>query len=393
MKTYIIADVATNLITKLLLGNNWINNNHVHLYGDRQHLTIPDGNGKLMRIPYEETINLQYPALINEKVTLAPGSQTLISVTTQLSNSTNVVFQPDNQLNHRFIFMPHIFLNVLDHRTKVLVINAGDKHQTLSKSMQIGTFMQESEFVACITSSRVETKPITTKHNGIPQPTVFAINNDPHNCIQCEECKEYFLSGNDLQKHLRAKCYSDQIRKRIVELIKHIEDPKQHAILEDLLWRNKILFDPTPSIIDITPQSAICTSKHPPIYTKQYAASEKDQLLKQEETKKLLERGQIEESTSPWSSPVVLVKKKDKTIRFCIDYRRLNAITVKDAFPLPRIDEIFDQLSQAIYFTKFDFKSGYFQVPLSEEDRPKTAFSTRDNHYQFTVLPHVGEVI
>ncbi|CAF5160013.1 unnamed protein product, partial [Rotaria sp. Silwood1] len=80
-----------------------------------------------------------------------------------------------------------------------------------------------------------------------------------------------------------------------------------------------------------------------------------------QETQKLLERGQIEESISPWSSPIVLVKKKDKAMRFCIDYRRLNAITIKDAFPLPRIDEIFDQLSDATYYTKFDFKSGYFQ--------------------------------
>ncbi|CAF4746916.1 unnamed protein product, partial [Rotaria magnacalcarata] len=70
--------------------------------------------------------------------------------------------------------------------------------------------------------------------------------------------------------------------------------------------------------------------------------------MKFQETKKLLERGQIEESTSPWSSPIVLVEKKDKTMRFCIDYRRLNAITIKDAFPLPRIDEIFDQLSDAV---------------------------------------------
>ncbi|CAF4843402.1 unnamed protein product [Rotaria sp. Silwood2] len=74
-------------------------------------------------------------------------------------------------------------------------------------------------------------------------------------------------------------------------------------------------------------------------------------------------------------------------MRFCIDYRRLNAITIKDAFPLPRIDEIFDQLCDAMYYTKFDFKSGYFQVPLSKEARPKTTFSTRNNHYQFTVLP------
>ncbi|CAF5019441.1 unnamed protein product, partial [Rotaria sp. Silwood1] len=92
-------------------------------------------------------------------------------------------------------------------------------------------------------------------------------------------------------------------------------------------------------------------------------------------------------STSPWSSPVVLVKKKDGTTRFCVDYRRLNQITTKDAFPLPRIDDIYDQLTKATYFTKFDFNAGYFQVPLDKADRPKTAFSTRDGHFQFKVLP------
>jgi transposase InsO family protein len=186
---------------------------------------------------------------------------------------------------------------------------------------------------------------------------------------------------------LRTQCYSEQIRKQIFESTAHIENPKHQLAIQDILWRNKILFDPTPSIINIPPQLAIRTGDNPPVYSKQYPASNKDQEIKSEETKKLFERGQIEESTSPWSSPIVLVKKKDKTLRFCIDYRRLNAITMKDAFPLPRIDEIFDQLADAMYYTKFDFKSGYFQVPLSKEDRPKTAFSTRDNHYQFTVLP------
>ena len=175
--------------------------------------------------------------------------------------------------------------------------------------------------------------------------------------------------------------------KQIFESTKHIDNPKHRLAIQDILWRNKILFDPTPSVINVPPQSAIKTGDHPPVYSKQYSAPNKDQEIKFQETQKLLERGQIEQSTSPWSSPVVLVKKKDKTMRFCIDYRRLNAITIKDAFPLPRIDEIFDQLADAMYYTKFDFKSGYFQVPLSKEDRAKTAFSTRDNHFQFTVLP------
>ncbi|CAF5008080.1 unnamed protein product, partial [Rotaria magnacalcarata] len=206
----------------------------------------------------------------------------------------------------------------------------------------------------------------------------------PHTLLNIRNHEAKVLMIN---KHLRTECYSDQIRKHIGESTKHIDNEKHRLAVQDILRRNKILFDRTPSIINIPLQTAIKTGDHPPIYSKQYSSSYEDQEIKVQETQKLLERGQIEESTSPWSSPIVLVKKKDKTMRFCIDYRRLNAITIKNAFPLSCIEDIFDQLSDAVYYTKFDFKSGYFQVPLSKEDRAKTAFSTRDSHYQFTVLP------
>ena len=126
---------------------------------------------------------------------------------------------------------------------------------------------------------------------------------------------------------------------------------------------------------------------HPPIYTPPYRVSYKDEQVQREEIDKLLKQGIIEESKSPWSSPIVLVKKKNGSVRFCVDFRRLNHITTKDAFPILRIDDIFDHLSQAEYYSTIDFKSGYFQVGLNPKDRPKTAFSTRDQHYQFTVLP------
>ncbi|CAF4838805.1 unnamed protein product, partial [Rotaria sp. Silwood2] len=142
-----------------------------------------------------------------------------------------------------------------------------------------------------------------------------------------------------------------------------------------------------PSKIDIIFKNAIDTGTHRPVHTPPYRKSNKDQETLRKETDKLLKNGIIEHSTSPWSSPVVLVTKKDGTTRFCVDYRRLNQITTKDAFPLPRIDDIYDQLTKATYFTKFDFKAGYFQVPLDKADRPKTAFSTRDGHFQFKVLP------
>ena len=101
----------------------------------------------------------------------------------------------------------------------------------------------------------------------------------------------------------------------------------------------------------------------------------------------MLERGFIRSSTSPWSSPIVLAPKKDGNYRFCVDFRRVNSVTKKDAQPMPRIDDILDQLGGARCFSTLDLASGYWQVPLREEDREKTAFSVGVNHYEFTVMP------
>ena len=95
----------------------------------------------------------------------------------------------------------------------------------------------------------------------------------------------------------------------------------------------------------------------------------------------------IEESNSPWVSPAVMVKKKDGTIRFCVDFRKLNAVTIKDSFPLPRIDNILDCLTGNSWFCTLDLKSGYWQVSLDPKDREKTAFSIGNGLWQFTVMP------
>jgi hypothetical protein len=105
-----------------------------------------------------------------------------------------------------------------------------------------------------------------------------------------------------------------------------------------------------------------------------------------EHIKKLLEKGFICPSSSPWGAPMIFVPKKDGTQRLCVDYRALNEVTVKNKYPLPRIDGLFDQLYGACVFSKIDLQSGYHQLKVLECDIPKTAFISRYGLYEFTVM-------
>ena len=109
----------------------------------------------------------------------------------------------------------------------------------------------------------------------------------------------------------------------------------------------------------------------------------------QKEVESMMASDVIEPSSSPWSAPVALIKKKDGDERFCIDYRKLNSITKKDVYPLPRCDEILELLSRGVPSTRLDLDlvRGYWQIKVAEKDREKTAFSTPNEHYQFKRMP------
>lgn len=164
---------------------------------------------------------------------------------------------------------------------------------------------------------------------------------------------------------------------------------EQKKRLYDLLDKHQGIFRPGRGNVGQSGliKHHIRTGEQAPIKQRAYRASPDKRQEIDRQVATLLEDGIIEESCSPWSSPVVLVKKKNNSWRFCVDYRKLNSVTIKDSHPLPRVDDTLDALSGSTWFSTLDFSDGYWQVGVAEEDREKTAFSTGRSLYQFRSMP------
>jgi hypothetical protein len=124
-----------------------------------------------------------------------------------------------------------------------------------------------------------------------------------------------------------------------------------------------------------------------PISKRPYRMNVKDLAGLKKQIEELLSKGFIRPSSSPWGVPTLFVDKKDGSRRMCVDYRSLNEVTIKNKYPLPRIEDLFDQMRGAKVFSKIDLRSGYHQLKIRMEDIPKTAFTSRYGLYEFTVMP------
>ena len=178
------------------------------------------------------------------------------------------------------------------------------------------------------------------------------------------------------------------IQKTLEQAIEHIEPGESKVLTKQLIERYWEIFDTTKPTIATTPiHHTIPTGDHPPVNSSPYRGSLEQQRALTKMLDELERAKQIRPSSSPWSSPVVLIKKSDGGHRFVVDYRRLNAITAKDSYPLPTIESTLQQLAGNRWFSKLDLRSGYFQIPIDEADKPKTAFITTTGLWEFNVLP------
>jgi len=190
-------------------------------------------------------------------------------------------------------------------------------------------------------------------------------------CIQLRETISCFVNKEDLNETNSS--------------LSSVDNPQLQQFLEnyDHMF-SKGMNDLGKTTVD---QHQIITENVPPIHQKAYRMSPAEHEFIQQELDSMLENGLISPSKSPWSSFVVLVKKKNGKLRLCIDYRKLNKITKRDVYPLPRIDEILDTLKGAKWFSTLDLASGYWQVEMKPENREKTAFITKYGLFEFNVMP------
>ncbi|GJT82070.1 putative nucleotidyltransferase, ribonuclease H [Tanacetum coccineum] len=198
------------------------------------------------------------------------------------------------------------------------------------------------------------------------------------NIISCTKTQKYMEKGFPIfLAHVTAKEVEDKSEKKRLEDVPIVQDFPE-VFPEDLPG-----LPPTRQVefqIDLVPGAA-------PVARAPYRLAPSEMKELSEQLKELSDKGFIRPSSSPWGAPVLFVKKKDGSFRMCIDYRELNKLTVKNRYPLPRIDDLFDQLQGSSVYSKIDLRSGYHQLRVREEDIPKTAFRTRYGHYEFQVMP------
>ena len=185
---------------------------------------------------------------------------------------------------------------------------------------------------------------------------------------------------------------ADSADKRKQELLKKLEEPDlppaDKILLRNVLANNHLAFSlgdgdrGETDLVEMVIDTGDANPKKQPLRRKPFAA--RSEIARQ--LKQMQSNGVIQPSKSPWSSPVVLVQKKDGTLRFCVDYHGLNAVTKADTFPLPRIDDLLDQLGKSRYFSTLDLSSGFWQIKIHPDSMEKTAFLTPQGLYEFRVM-------
>lgn len=232
-------------------------------------------------------------------------------------------------------------------------------------------------------------KPWLTKHNPI-------IDWRSHRVEITHLNQHHVLKGIRRSKEKKKSIFSNAVSRKelsrsgflICANVRMEDNSEVPPMVTELIHAFPRVFQPLKTIPpDRETKHRIETGDSQPVAFPYYRMSPAELESLKLELDNLIEKGFIRPSKSPWASPVLFVRKKDGSLRLCVDYRALNNLTVKHKFPIPRVDDLLDQLSGAMVFSKLDLASGYYQIAMEPQDIAKTAFRTKYGQYEFTVMP------
>ncbi len=356
IETPISAFISKSLFHLCILGQDWLNKYSVDICQSTRQVIIHTAESSVT-IPIDQCISQhRFPLKSTIAIIIPPQHERVIELRSPVSSSPHVIFRPNQFLqSHNLVAIPNALLSIDKHRKYTTVANPTNRICRIPINTTIGTFTIPSPSIECHSISPSSTVDQTT-------PSTPLISSD-HNL-------------------------STSMDKIFNELVGHLSDPDQKFILHQLLTQYPRLFDTSiPSISNLTAPPMINTGSHLPVHSRVYRTDPIKQKHLTGTINEMLTYDQIEKSYASWSSPVILVKKKDGSYRFVVDYRSLNNITERDCYPLPRIDDTLNRLNGNNYFTKLDLKSSYHQIRIHPDDKDKTTFITSHGTFRFNVMP------
>ena len=373
-----VADVyvTNDLICPMILGRDWIHDHQVTLCFSSNRLFVQAGQALTRLLPVSPQAS--FVMLATAPIVIPPFHEKFVSGYVAIQSMANAIFTPNLALQHsKLILLPSSVMHIRDHQGILSIVNNTRHSKTIPRDTPLG-FVAQS------------TRPPSINVLHTPSAASAAPARTLTVSLVCSHCDVPFVCPTKLYAHLTQCCNKTKTctHHLIHRLVEHLSEPmhKQEVFL--LLHQYEQLFDDSLTTgIVCEPQQAVHTGTHPPLASLPRRISHLNREIINKEVKKLLATNIITPSNSSWASPVVIVRKRDGSARFCIDYRSLNSITQKDVYPLPRIDDVIERLNGSSIFSKLDLRSGYFQVPLAHTDREKTAFTTPDGLYQFNRLP------